>query len=60
MKTKYEYVVKGIAAEGYPVQAFVENRREAREMKNRLKGYECTNVKIVQNVYKLETSKEVR
>lgn len=47
MKVKYEYVVKGVAADGYPVQAFVENRREAREMKNQLKGYECTNVKIV-------------
>ena len=60
MKTRYEYVVKGIAADGYPVQAFVENRREARELKTHLKGYNCTSVKIVQNVYKLETSKEVR
>lgn len=60
MKTKYEYVVKGVAADGYPVQAFVENRREAREMKNQLKGYECTDVKIVQSVYKLDSVKEVR
>lgn len=60
MKTKYEYVVEGVAADGYPVQAFVENLREAREMKNQLKGYECTDVKIVQSVYKLDSVKEVR
>ena len=60
MKTKYEYVVKGVAADGVAVQAFVESRREAREMKKQLKGYECTDVKIVQSVYKLDSVKDVR
>ena len=59
MNMKYEYTVKAVTVDGVAVQAFVENRREAREMKRQLKG-ECTDVKIVQSVYKLDSVREVR
>lgn len=58
MKTKYEYVV--VNKDDGAVEDVLPTREMARSMKHYLKQDYFVNTKIIQNVYKLETSKEVR
>ena len=58
MKTKYEYVV--VNKDDGTVEDVLPTREMARSMKHYLKQDFFVNTKIIQNVYKLETSKEVR
>lgn len=58
MKTKYEYVV--VNKDDGVVEDVLPTREMARSMKQHLKQDYFVNTKIIQNVYKLQSSKVVR
>lgn len=58
---RYEYLVTGIAEDGYPVSDLFETRSKARAAKNEFKDfYGCTGTKILQRKFKLEIERKVR
>lgn len=60
-KTRYEYLVTGVAEDGYSVSDLFETRSKARAAKNEFKDfYGCTGTKIVQRKFKLEMEKTIR
>ena len=60
-KVRYEYVVTGVAEDGYPIQETADSRRKARFLKNEFKEfYGSTETKITQRKFKLEEVKVVR
>jgi len=60
-KIRYEYLVTGVAEDGYPVSEVVDTRSQARFVKNEFKDfYGCTQAKIVQRKFSLQTEQVVR
>lgn len=60
-KIRYEYLVSGIAEDGYPVSDLFETRSKARAAKNEFKEfYGCTGTKILQRKFTLQTERSVR
>lgn len=58
MKSRYEYII--INKQDGSVEDILPTRSMARNMKNCLKEDFLVDTKIIQNRYKLESSKEVR
>ena len=56
-KTLYTYEIN---VNGSPLVTDLESREQARKELAQCKEVGYTNAKIIQNVYKLETSKQVR
>lgn len=58
MKSRYEYII--INKQDGSVEDILPTREMARNMKQHLKHDFYVDTKIIQNRYKLESSKEVR
>jgi hypothetical protein len=60
-KIRYEYLITGIAEDGYPVSEVVDTRSKARFVKNEFKDfYGCKQATIVQRKFSLQTEVVIR